>query len=84
MNFILIVLTYYIGHFSIFIKPGAKRIGLDTSIEGLSSTAFRNENGGIVLVVLNETEEVKSITIQIEDNYVEIEVDRRAIATLVI
>jgi hypothetical protein len=42
-------------------------------------------NGEIVLVVLNETEEVKSFTIQIEDNYVEIEVDRRrTIATMII
>jgi glucosylceramidase len=45
---------YYIGHFSKFIKPGAKRIISSPSRSQLSSTAFINTDGTIVVVVMNE------------------------------
>ena len=75
---------YYIGHFSKFIKPGAKRIGLTLNNENIAATAFKNNNGEIVLVVLNETEAGQSFTIQVEGEYVEVEVERRSIATFII
>lgn len=75
---------YYIGHFSKFIKPQAKRIKLEMNIEGLTATSFKNNNGEVVLVVLNETEEGKPFTIQIEDQYVEVEATRRSITTFII
>jgi len=46
---------YYIGHFSKFILPGAKRIAVSTSRPALQSTAFVNPDGSIVVVVLNTT-----------------------------
>jgi glucosylceramidase len=46
---------YYIGHFSKFIKPGAKRIISSPSRSQLISTAFKNADGTIVVVVMNET-----------------------------
>lgn len=46
---------YYIGHFSKFIKPGAKRIALQHSAgDQVHATAFKNETGEIVVVVQNE------------------------------
>ncbi|MFN7252660.1 MAG: glycoside hydrolase family 30 protein [Anaerobacillus sp.] len=75
---------YYIGHFSKFIKPGAKRIGLTLNNENIAATAFKNNNGEIVLVVLNETELGQSFTVQVEGEYVEVEVERRSIATFII
>lgn len=75
---------YYIGHFSKFIKPGAKRIGLETNIEDISATAFKNENGDIIVVVLNETKAGQSFAIQFEGKYVEVEIDSRSIATFII
>jgi glucosylceramidase len=46
---------YYIGHFSKFIRPGAKRIISSSSRAQLLTTAFRNEDGKIVVIVMNET-----------------------------
>ncbi len=48
---------YYIGHFSKFIKPGAKRISTVSSRSHLLSTSFMNEDGSIATVVMNETDQ---------------------------
>lgn len=48
---------YYIGHFSKFIKPGAKRVSCSTNRDKLQATAFINPNGKVVVVVLNTSEE---------------------------
>ena len=44
---------YYIGHFSKFIRPGAKRINASSNRSGLLTTAFKNTDGSIVVVVMN-------------------------------
>src|SRR5215510_9741701 len=46
---------YYIGHFSKFIRPGARRIASSPSRSQLLSTAFQNPDGKIVVVVMNPT-----------------------------
>jgi glucosylceramidase len=48
---------YYIGHFSRFIKAGAKRIISSSSRGQLITTAFRNPDGSIAAVVMNESGE---------------------------
>lgn len=47
---------YYIGHFSKFIRPGAKRIVCSSNCDDLLSTAFLNPDGKIALVALNLTD----------------------------
>ena len=47
---------YYIGHFSKFIKPKAKRISTTMSRSTIESTSFQNPNGDIVTVVMNKTD----------------------------
>lgn len=47
---------YYIGHFSKFIRPGAKRIVSSSSSDDLLTTAFLNPDGSIAVVVLNLTD----------------------------
>jgi glucosylceramidase len=47
---------YYIGHFSKFIRPGAKRIISSSSRTPLLSTAFRNKDGSIAVIVMNQTD----------------------------
>ncbi|HOK25200.1 MAG TPA: glycoside hydrolase family 30 protein [Bacteroidales bacterium] len=47
---------YYIGHFSKFIRPGAKKILAASSRSMLLTTAFRNSDGSIVVVVMNPTD----------------------------
>lgn len=47
---------YYIGHFSKFIKPGAKRIVSSASRSQLLTTAFKNNDGKTVVVVMNQSD----------------------------
>lgn len=48
---------YYIGHFSKFIQPGAKRISCSTNRDKLQATAFLNPDGKMVVVVLNMSDD---------------------------
>jgi glucosylceramidase len=44
---------YYIGHFSKFIRPGARRIACENPTDGMQTTAFRNPDGSLAVVVHN-------------------------------
>lgn len=44
---------YYIGQFSKFIRPGARRISCSSMTDNLTATAFQNPDGKIAVVVLN-------------------------------
>lgn len=46
---------YYIGHFSKFIQPGAKKIISSPSRSQLLTTAFKNPDGSLVVVVMNQS-----------------------------
>jgi len=48
---------YYIGHFSRFIRPGAKRIVSSPSRSSLLSTAFINPDGKVSVVVMNKSDQ---------------------------
>jgi O-Glycosyl hydrolase len=52
---------YYIGHFSKYIKPGAKRIGYSVYTDKLEAGAFRNPDGSLVVVMLNRTDEEQEV-----------------------
>jgi len=45
---------YYIGHFSKFIKPGARRVTAAASRSQLLTTAFLNPDGKMVVIVMNQ------------------------------
>ena len=47
---------YYIGHVSRFIRPGARRVVAAPSRSMLLTTAFRNEDGTVAVVVMNPTD----------------------------
>jgi glucosylceramidase len=47
---------YYIGHFSKFIYPGARRIICSSNNDDLLATAMLNPDGSIALVVMNPTD----------------------------
>ncbi len=46
---------FYIGHFSKFIRPGARRINASSNRTNLLTTAFKNVDGSIVVVVMNDS-----------------------------
>jgi len=50
---------YYIGHFSKFIRPGAKRIISSSTADTLLTTAFLNTDGKIAVVILNLSDQAQ-------------------------
>ncbi|MDW7693061.1 glycoside hydrolase family 30 protein [Flammeovirgaceae bacterium SG7u.111] len=74
---------YYIGHFSKFIRPAAKRVSTAPSRSTLEATSFLNKNGGLVTVVMNETDETIRYKVVVNSTQTEIEIPARAIQTLV-
>ncbi len=71
----------YIGHFSRYIKPGAKRIGLSKYCAELEVTAFKNTDDSVVLVALNRTEKNLPVLIRIHGDLMKFEVPAESIAT---
>lgn len=75
---------YYIGHFSKFILPGAKRVISSSNRVQLLTTAFMNENGKLAVVVMNPTNEKFSSRLYIGNKAVETTNLPHSISTLVI
>ncbi|MCD9187648.1 MAG: hypothetical protein LUM44_14610 [Pyrinomonadaceae bacterium] len=75
---------YYIGHFSKFIKPGAKRIASSPSRSALISTAFQNPDGKISVVVMNKTDKEVPYFLWIDGKAAEIKSLPHSIQTLVV
>ena len=74
---------YYIGHFSKFIHPAARRIVSSSSRAQLLTTAFLNPNGSIAVVVMNPTREKISYRMYLGGQAVETVSLPHSIATLV-
>lgn len=47
---------WYIGQFSKFIRPGARRIANSSNRDALQTTAFINKDGRLAVIVLNRTD----------------------------
>ena len=73
---------YYIGHFSKFIQPEAKRVSTTTSRSSLIATSFENADGKIVTVVMNGTEEEIDYKLIVAKRGVSLSIAPRAIQTL--
>jgi len=55
---------YVIGHLSSVVKPGAVRIGATGyTAEGVTYSAFKNTDGTFAVVLLNNTDEIRKITL---------------------
>lgn len=74
---------YYIGHFSKFIKPGAKRIETSPSRSQLIATAFENTDGSIAVVVMNSTDQKLPYYLWIDGKAAAVTSLPHSIATLV-
>jgi glucosylceramidase len=74
---------YYIGHFSKFIQPGAKRISSAASRSQLLTTAFRNEDGKTAVVVMNQGKEKTTYYLWINGKAAELTALPHSIETLV-
>jgi glucosylceramidase len=75
---------YYIGHFSKFIRPGAKRIISAPSRSPFLTTAFINEDGKLVVVVMNQSGKKVPYKLWIAGKAADVTALPHSIATLVL
>lgn len=75
---------YYIGHFSKFIRPGAKRVISSASRSSLLTTAFINGDGKLAVVVMNQTEKKIAYKLWIAGKAADVTALPHSIATLVL
>jgi glucosylceramidase len=74
---------YYIGHFSKFVRPGARRIACAPSRSQLLSTAFFNPDGKVSVVVMNKSDQKASYYLWVDGNAAEVSSLPHSIQTLV-
>lgn len=74
---------YYIGHFSKFIRPNAKRVSTSSSRSHLLSTSFINEDNKMVTVVMNQSSLEIKYKLYVGSDAVEVVILPHAIQTLV-
>jgi glucosylceramidase len=75
-------LFYIMSHFSKYVRPGALVLDLPQK-EGLMSTAAKNEDGILVVVVLNEQESVSTFTVEVNGKFSKHEIGAKAIQTII-
>lgn len=75
---------YYIGHFSKFIRPGAKRIISSSNRADLLTTGFMNEDGKVAVVVMNKGEKKLTYNLWIAGKAVELTSLPHSISTIVL
>lgn len=74
---------YYLGHFSKYIRPGAKRVSTVSSVSFLESTSFINENGKMATVVMNRSDEDITYKLYVGANVAtSVKIPARAIQTI--
>ena len=74
---------YYLGHFSKFITPGAKRISTSSSQSRLESTSWMNPSGEMITIVLNMSSDKLEYSIYFGDKESKLSINPRAIQTLI-
>jgi glucosylceramidase len=74
---------YYIGHFSKFVRPGARRIASAPSRSALLSAAFINPDGKVSVVVMNKTDQKLSYFLWLDGSAAEVNSLPHSIQTLV-
>jgi glucosylceramidase len=75
---------YYIGHFSKFIRPGARRILCAPSRSQLLATGFINADGKVAVVVMNQSDKEITYKLCFSLNAAEIKSLPHSIQTLII
>jgi glucosylceramidase len=74
---------WYLGHFSKFIRPGARRVACTSDDDTLLATAFKNHDGRLAVVVMNRSEKTVPFQLWIEGRIAKTTSPARSIVTLV-
>ena len=74
---------YYIGHFSKYVKQGAKRIGSSKFSDKIETVAFKNPDGSIISIVLNRTDDDVEFSFKIKGQLINTKAEAHSIATYI-
>jgi len=74
---------YYIGHFSKFIKPEAKRISTTSMRSTLEATSFQNLDGQFTTVVMNKTDNIIQYKLIVNKSEVSLSIAPHAMQSLI-
>lgn len=77
-------LYYTMAHFSKYIRPEAKIIGVENSDDILMVTAAENPDGSFAVVIFNEFETPKTINLVLNEKSVAFTINAQAIQTVLI
>jgi glucosylceramidase len=72
----------YLGHFSKFMRPGARRISAVSNRSGLRTTAFKNPDGTLAVMIMNGGSEPVRFRLRIGIDEVDLVIPARAIQTV--
>jgi len=75
---------YTMSHFSRYIRPEAKRIGVKHANNKLMVTSVKNPDNSIVVVVFNEEAIAKNFNLKLKNKTINLKIDGQAIQTIVI
>jgi len=75
---------YYIGHFSKFIQPGARRVSSCSDRSDFETTAFINTDGSLSVVALNRKDYAMDFAIVVGNKSYKARLNPHSIATLVL
>ncbi len=74
-----------LGHISKFVKPGAKRIQTtNTRSQDISQVAFKNPDGGIVVIAFNHKSEKQKVQFQLNEDAFNYEIEGGMLTTFLI
>lgn len=73
---------HYIAHVSRYLKPQARRVSAATSRSVLDTTAFRNPDGSLAIVVMNKTDKEQKYRLFIDKVETTVDIPARAIQTV--
>lgn len=74
---------YYIGHFSKYVKKGAKRIGSSKWTCDIDTVSFKNPDGSIVSVVLNSSDKDMEFTFMMNGEMIDCKSEAHSITTYI-
>ncbi|HYG05731.1 MAG TPA: glycoside hydrolase family 30 protein [Stenotrophomonas sp.] len=74
---------YYIGHFSRFVRPQARRVSVASSRSNLLATGFVNADGRLATIVMNPTDKAITYNFYVGTESAQVQIPARAIQTLV-
>lgn len=75
---------YYIGHFSRYIKKGARQMLTSCYTDEIENVAFLNKDGSMVVIILNKGEQSKIVALGERQFGVSVELAAHSIATVIL